>query len=403
MIQKFNQFDKKEGLNEGLISGVFNFLSKLFGGRINDLDGIVKRYERNEVDYWTRWARANHDYNRASLLRDKSDDKTERKKQSEMIELSRALIRQVNRTRSQVNDALNRQAMLLVRNNRRLREYWETKLAQADERVANKSYEKLRKHVDEDTLSDLYDRLKDTQNKLKDREAGMKDYERTVQFGKFPDLSGEQKRVPFDRFGITNTSDFVLATDDLFDQRVQLMPDENKKALAGEIQKEIKSIDVETQKAVKKLNKDLDATKDEDTKIKIKTDIEKAKQYADEDTKMLQRRMSSLKGQMSEPKNVEEQPDTDTDTDEQLGRRIAEEIGDASTQELSLVLQTADHILSSMPEKERTGKMLPIRMDQIADFAQDILKSVRDRSTKGALSKSELADQLSAFKKEFPR
>lgn len=403
MIQKFNQFDKKEGLNEGLISGVFNFLSKLFGGRINDLDGIVKRYERNEADYWTRWARANHDYNRASLLRDKSDDKTERKKQSEMIELSRALIRQVNRTRSQVNDALNRQAMLLVRNNRRLREYWETKLAQADERVANKSYEKLRKHVDEDTLSDLYDRLKDTQNKLKDREAGMKDYERTVQFGKFPDLSGEQKRVPFDRFGITNTSDFVLATDDLFDQRVQLMPDENKKALAGEIQKEIKSIDVETQKAVKKLNKDLDATKDEDTKIKIKTDIEKAKQYADEDTKMLQRRMSSLKGQMSEPKNVEEQPDTDTDTDEQLGRRIAEEIGDASTQELSLVLQTADHILSSMPEKERTGKMLPIRMDQIADFAQDILKSVRDRSTKGALSKSELADQLSAFKKEFPR
>ena len=85
MIVKFNHFEKiKESLddnmsseayailedagveiNEGILSSIRNYLSKLLGGRVSKLDSIIRKYKDNEADYWENWSDANFKLNKA--------------------------------------------------------------------------------------------------------------------------------------------------------------------------------------------------------------------------------------------------------------------------------------------------------------------------------------------------
>ena len=159
-------------LNEGVLTGIMNFFSKVFGGRVTELDRILEKYKRNEGSYWKKWSEANHEYNKASALRDSSEDNIERQKYMERMERASKLIKQTTKTRDEVNSALDRQAVLIIRDNRRLRTYWEVKKAKAKEEVSNKSYTSLKKEVDDDTLDILYDNARKAQKRAQGRRSG---------------------------------------------------------------------------------------------------------------------------------------------------------------------------------------------------------------------------------------
>lgn len=414
LIENFSEFEEVYGvlesgkmpddsmLNEGLISGVMNFFSRVFGGRINEIDRIIRKYEKNESSYWEKWANANHEYNKAAVLRDESGDKVERRKHLEMMERSRALVRQTTKTRDQVNDALERQAILLIRNNRRLRNYWEIQKAKVDEKVAQKSHSSLKKLVDEDTLEDLYDRVKETRNALKKKEESIPKGTMTVEFGKYPDLSSASEKVPMRKFGIYDNSDFVFSKDELWDERVSLMPKENLDELVDDVNRAISDVEETTAAEMQNYKQALDKADDEDEKKRIKADMERAKKYAEEDLNMLKSRLSELGVDATEEVEPSEPDDANGELNT-IKSGVSTVIGDVGDSELNFVMSDLKFILDMMPDEDKAGKKMKIRLDQLTDFSSDVYDYRQKNGVRAESSKSQIEDMYKAFKKEFPK
>jgi regulator of protease activity HflC (stomatin/prohibitin superfamily) len=413
LIENFSEFEEVYGLfesgempddsvlNEGLLSGIMTFFSRVFGGRINEIDRIIRKYEKNESGYWEKWANANHEYNKAAVLRDESEDKVDRRKHIEMMERSRALARQTTKTRDQVNDALERQAVLLIRNNRRLRNYWEIQKAKVDEKVAQKSHTSLKKLVDEDTLEELYDRVKDTRNALKKKESQIPKGTMTVEFGKYPDLSDRSEKVPMRKFGIYDKSDFVFAKDELWNERVSLMPKENLEELVDDVNRAISDVEETTAAEMQNYKQALDKAEDEEERKRITADMERAKKYAEEDLDMLKGRLGELGAEAPE---TTETPEADpADEFGGLASSVSKTLGDIGDAELEFVLSDLRAILDMMPAEDKDGKKMKVRVDQLSDFATDVYEYRQKNGIRGESTKNQVEELYKAFKKEFPK
>lgn len=417
LIENFNEFEDayvrlNEGevpeLNEGLLSGIMNFFSKVFGGRVSDLDRILSKYKRNEGEYWKKWAEANHDYNRAVALRDSTEDGVDKRKHTEMMERASKLVRQTTRTRREVNDALDRQARIIVRDNKRLREYWNMKKAKVDERVAKNSYDSLKKQVDEETLDDLYDNVRDTAEKAKEAVKKMPKGSFTVDFGDYRDLSDRQQKAPFSKFGIHDVEDFLYATDELWDERTALMPERNRAELAAAIKKEIAKLEKELadkKRAVRDAKSDDDGKPDLEM---LQKELEDAKDLIGGDIDRLRSRLETLTGEKversaEEPDQPTDQPDegTEDDTfDGGIDAKLVRMLGDDV--DLATVKADMKALYDRMPDEERSDqKKSDMRKGQLLDYATDIYSYRIANSIDGPLS-PEQADELYAeFKKEF--
>lgn len=193
---KFNQFEKiknaidegvdmaeltplmeSENLSEGIFSSIMNYFSKLLGGKIDKLDKIISKYKSNEHDYWAKWADANFKFNEADTLMRQTSDPSEKEKYLEMKQRADKLLKVVDSSRDEVNDALSRQAQHIIKGNARLGDYYLMVKAKADEEVANESYKKLKKLSDKDTVDTLYKKVEvDTENARKKEEEFKKKY-----------------------------------------------------------------------------------------------------------------------------------------------------------------------------------------------------------------------------------
>lgn len=415
-------------INEGIFSGILNFFSKVFGGRVDQIDAIIERYKKNEASYWKRWADANHEYNKAVAKRDKSEDAAERRKHLEMMERANKLITQTNKTRTEVNDALDRQAMMLVRNNVRLRKYFEMKKAKADEAVANKSYSTLKDKVDSDVVDQLYDRMIETEKLAKSKVKAMPKGSATIEFGQYEDASGKDKEVPFKNFGIHDVDDFIFSDDKLWNDRIELMPKGNLERLSSHIIRALRDIKETTSSQVDKLKKKLDDAEGAE-KTKLDNDIKYAEKYFKEDERMLNSRLEQVTKMLkAEPKadkiEKEEEPAAKTDDKsdkkedkkenkkedkkddiaaaklDDMKAKVAKRTG-ATGGELDNLYADILAMYDKIPAQDRSGKE-DIRIGQLVDFAKDVRKFREDKKVTGKLSGKDLADIYNEFKKEFP-
>jgi len=421
LISNFDQFERiyenwesgvtvnTDAINESIFSGIMNFFSRVFGGKIEDLDQILRKYKKNESEYWTKWANANHEYNKAALQRDSAESQVDKRKNLEMMERASQLIKQVTKSRHDVNDALDRQAMILIRSNNRLREYWGIKKAKADEAVAKDSYTSLKKTVDSDTLDDLYDRIQETQDKAKAKIAKMPKGTMTIEFGDYKDASDHSKEVPMSKFGIHDLDDFIFAEDELWNERIKLMPQNNLNALAVRIKEAIADIKSDTDKELLKLKKQLEVAKG-DTRTRINTDWKHVQEYSDEDLHTLEIRLeqlteggASVKQPIVEPKKPKEANAFEARIEEHKDK-IANKLNGVSDKELDFVMDDMLALYNKIPAGDKDEeKKENIRMVQLLDFAADIYKYRQANKIIGAATGSNLGNLYVEFKKEFPR
>lgn len=384
-------------INEGIFAGIMNFFSKVFGGRITDIDKILRKYKDNEAKYWGKWANANHEYNKATANREASSDPVDKRKNLEMMERASALIKQTTKSRHELNDALNRQAVIIIRGNSRLRAYWDMKKAKADEYVANKNYTSLKTEVDSDTVDELYDRVKETQEKAKKKIAQMPKGGATIEFGDYRDASSEKNAVPMSKFGIHDLDDFVYSSDDLWDARIKLMPKENLVILADQLKDTIDKIKTETNDEVAKYKKKLDTVAG-DKRIRIDKELKHIESYAEEDVQRLEDRLTQVAG-VTKP----EEPEVALRIEEAKDK-IMKKVGDVGDKELGLVMDDMLALYDKLPNEDKDeNKEEDIRMVQLIDFSSDIYTFRQQNRIIGATAGLNLENMYKEFKKEFPK
>lgn len=245
---KFNQFEKikraidegvepaeltplmeNENLNEGILSSIMNYFSKILGGKVAKLDTIVGKYKDNEHDYWAKWADANFKFNEADSLIKQTSDPSEKEKYFEMKQRAEKLLKVVDTSRDEVNDALSRQAQQLIKGNARLGDYYLMIKAQADEEVANESYKKLKKLSDKDTVDTLYRKMEaDTENARKKEEEFKKKYggQATGNMNVFRSAEGNT----LTKLGVDDPNDMIYKDlSDVKDELDEIAADEKKK------------------------------------------------------------------------------------------------------------------------------------------------------------------------------
>lgn len=440
ILSDFNKFEKiyedlsthtkpeTVDINEGILSGVMNFFSRVFGGKIDSLDSILRKYKNNEKEYWSKWADANHQYNMAAAKRDTADTETAKRKYLELMERANKLISQTNKSRNDVNNALERQAQLLIRTNKRLRNYWDMKKAKVDEEVAKNSYKTLKDKVDEDVLNDLYKRMEETEKRAKNKVKNLPKNIATIDFGNYKDASSSEKMVPFREFGIHDLDDFIFSDEKLWDERVKLMPRSNLIKLDDHIAKTLADMIDVSRDQIKKLKSKLADAKDEE-KPGIEREIKFVEKYFDSDSDLLnKRRLSLIKdGSKSddagkiekkedanvdsakeetakEPENAKEKPEskkTISSVLDDMSDKLAKKISDKG--DVDEIKQYLVKLADKLPEQDKDEeKELAIRAEQLVDFSKDVVKFKKDNNINGKLSDGNLNTLLQQFKKEFP-
>lgn len=169
---KFNEFEKlyerynsgadlmneAQSIDEGVLSSITNFFSRMFGGAVSKLDDILKKYKKNEKDYWTDWADERGRFDEADALsKVPNPDQVDRMKYDEQKARIKKLEEELEKKRKTVNDALDRQAANIIKSSARLKDYYEMKKAKTDEEAAKESFEVIKRSTDNDTIHELFD------------------------------------------------------------------------------------------------------------------------------------------------------------------------------------------------------------------------------------------------------
>jgi hypothetical protein len=147
-----------ESLDEGVLSSIANFFSKMVGGSVTKLDKILRKYEDAELDYWKDWADARGKLAEVDVLASQTHvDPIQVARYKEQRERIQKLVQQVDKKRDDVKDALTRQATSIIKDSERLKDYWEVKKAKIDEDAARQSFAEIKKSSDDDSIHDLFD------------------------------------------------------------------------------------------------------------------------------------------------------------------------------------------------------------------------------------------------------
>ena len=173
---KFSDFERAyEGqplgkLDEGAISGLKNFLGRLFGGKVSKLDDIIKKYRTHEGEYWQEWSDATFQYNEASATKSMAKSAIVRGKQDEIMQRVKRTTDTLETARGEYKQALEKQANALVGSNERLKDYYESKKAEADAAIAQESYEEAKKLSDPKVIDAVYQNLESSLAKVMEQD-----------------------------------------------------------------------------------------------------------------------------------------------------------------------------------------------------------------------------------------
>lgn len=171
----FSEWERKYySVDESLEDNVYNWLSKNFGGRISNIEGIISDLVREEKSYAKEWESAQHDI---SSMKDQiksgeiSDEEGEDFKKK--IKQKEEQIQLLNRKRIQKIRALSDQAEAIVEGNPRLSKYWNLKKAEAELTISENLY-RISKSLPDQKIEDrFYKNYKEAQENLRLRRKGI--------------------------------------------------------------------------------------------------------------------------------------------------------------------------------------------------------------------------------------
>ena len=157
-IESGNYLNESELLDEGIVSSVKNFFSRMLGGSVSKIDSLLKKYKDKEEEYWKEWVDARNKYSEADVLSKEGKlDNVDRAKYDEQKERIKVLQRQIESNRRDINDSIVKQVNSIVKDSSRLKDYYEMKRAQLDEEIAKRSYEELKDSSSDESIHEIFD------------------------------------------------------------------------------------------------------------------------------------------------------------------------------------------------------------------------------------------------------
>ena len=263
-------------LDEGAISNLKNFMSKLFGGKVDQLDKIVYKMRESDASYWKEWSDNSNKYTGAQLLYSQTSDPIERSKQGEIMNRTKKAMDVLVNSRNEIKKSLDTEASIICGTNDRLKDYYSMEKCKAEVLIAQDSYEAAKKMADDHVLDVAYDQLTDALNKVKDGDKIYtdkygKDYKNNLFGLTNADLAGTHQ----DYITHDNNFDAIMGLHDHnFIESIKKMPPEELSSIDNSMQDLLSS---------KKHERDLVQKQSEDRlqDLKQKNDIAGLKKESD--------------------------------------------------------------------------------------------------------------------------
>jgi hypothetical protein len=179
---KFGDWDKAYySVNESLGENIHNWLSKNFGGKISEIDGILSDIIRAEKEYSREWEKLEieNDSMKSQIESGNLEDQEE-KDFRKKIRNNKNLITVSLRRKIQKVRVLDDKADKIVKGNPRLSKYWDLKKAEADLEIIENLYKISKNFIDKGIEEDLYGKYKKAYSNLKDKKERTEKIEKEI-------------------------------------------------------------------------------------------------------------------------------------------------------------------------------------------------------------------------------
>jgi len=179
---KFTDWDKAYySIDESLGENIHNWLSRNFGGKISEIDGILSDIVRAEKEYSREWEKLElENDSMKSQIESESLEEEEEKKLRKKIRDNKNLISVSLRRKIQKVRVLDDKADRIVKGNPRLSKYWDLKKAEADLEIIENLYKISKNLVDKGIEEDLYGKYKKAYSNLKDKKEKTEKIEKEI-------------------------------------------------------------------------------------------------------------------------------------------------------------------------------------------------------------------------------
>ena len=269
-------FEEWESLYEGnFMDKVKNVLSKSFGGAIHKLDQLVDSYRKSEKDYIEDWDTGSIEKDKLELeLSQIKSDPAEVKKVERMIKRNQDVFRTADKARSDRAEAIDRKAKSIIKDNDRLRTYWEVEVSRINAEVSEDLHGKAKSLNNEGEAERLYGIYQKALMNSKKKEEEFKS-----KFGT-TFLEKEPEGIRFDKDGYSTNTDgaqemYVNLPIKDFASKVNDLGIKERKSLIARLTKERNeryvAMDMEQDSLIKQMeNKKLKGKELEEERSKIK-------------------------------------------------------------------------------------------------------------------------------------
>jgi len=179
---KFTDWDKAYySIDESLEENIHNWLSKNFGGKISEIDGILSDIARAEKEYAKEWEKIEleNDSMKSKIEAGNLEEKEEKDLRKKIKENTN-LISVSTRNKNEKVRALNVKGDKIVQGNPRLSKYWELKKAETDLEITETLYKISKNLSDKGIQDDLYSKYKKSYSNLKNRKEKAEEVEKQI-------------------------------------------------------------------------------------------------------------------------------------------------------------------------------------------------------------------------------
>jgi hypothetical protein len=169
MTLKFREWDS---LNEAnILDKIKNWLSGTFGGSVESLDKLANEYRSAELEYVEKWEDINVELDKLDLERSQTkSDPAEMKRIDRLIQRNNNLMDAQSRSHEKKMENIFAKVKDVIKENERIRIYWEKLKTKIDANVAEEMYKKAKNLANSSLSSSLYSKYKSALLKAKQKD-----------------------------------------------------------------------------------------------------------------------------------------------------------------------------------------------------------------------------------------
>jgi hypothetical protein len=172
-MKTFSEF----GLNESVISDLFNAVRRAFGDQKSKLDSLASSYEEEEVEYATEWNKIVSDIDELQLKETEAGlSQGEKRAYARQISNKEKLLKALENKRDKEISYLDKKANSIVEGDPKIASYWEVKKAKIEAKIAKKLLDYGKKITSKSYTQGLKSRYENAARDAKSAERSFKNY-----------------------------------------------------------------------------------------------------------------------------------------------------------------------------------------------------------------------------------